>query len=95
MKFKPIHVRPKLAGRAAFKTLLKRQGYNVPRDFYGASCCILRKGGRYYRFRFEAGVVDVSCPRNDFDRWANSTERTERIKCMKVRLSPTAEEAPF
>ena len=79
--------RPKFAGRAAFKTLLKRNGFKVKRDFYGARCCIAQHGGRQYRFRFDSGVVDVSCPLADFDRWANSTALTMSIEEMKVRLS--------
>lgn len=81
------YTRPKFVGRAAFKTLLKRNGFKVKRDFYGARCCIAQHGGRQYRFRFDSGVVDVSCPLADFDRWANSTEHTTSIEEMKVRLS--------
>ena len=81
------YTRPKFVGRAAFKTLLKRNGFKVKRDFYGARCCIAQHGGRQYRFRFDSGVVDVSCPLADFDRWANSTELTMSIAEMKVRLS--------
>ena len=81
------YTRPKFVGRAAFKTLLKRNGFKVKRDFYGARCCIAQHGGRQYRFRFDSGVVDVSCPLADFDRWANSTEHTVSIEEMKVRLS--------
>ena len=80
------YTRPKFVGRAAFKTLLKRNGFKVKRDFYGARCCIAQHGGRQYRFRFDSGVVDVSCPLADFDRWANSTELTTSIEEMKVRL---------
>jgi len=87
MKFKVKFPRPKFLGRAAFKTLLKRNGWKVPRDFYGASCCVLRNGGRYYRFRFASDQVDVSCHYKDFDRWANSTEETLSIEYMKVRLT--------
>jgi hypothetical protein len=78
--------RPKFAGRAAFKTLLKRNGFNVPRDFYGPSCCIAAKAGRKWRFRFDAGVVDVSCELWDFDRWANSVDRILDIEELKVKL---------
>ena len=81
------YTRPKFVGRAAFKTLLKRNGFKVKRDFYGARCCIAQHGGRQYRFRFDSGVVDVSCPLADFDRWANSTDLTMSIAEMKVRLS--------
>jgi hypothetical protein len=79
--------RPKFQGRAAFKTLLRRNGFSVPRDFYGFSSCMARKGSRAYRFRFTAGVVDISCPWPEFDRWANSTEETISIEELKVRLA--------
>ena len=81
------YTRPKFVGRAAFKTLLKRNGFKVKRDFFEARCCIAQHGGRQYRFRFDSGVVDVSCPLADFDRWANSTDLTMSIAEMKVRLS--------
>ena len=81
------YTRPKFVGRAAFKTLLKRNGFKVKRDFYGPSCCIAQLGGRQYRFRFDSDEVDVSCPMADFDRWANSTDETMSIEEMKVGLS--------
>lgn len=59
-----------------FKTRLKILGYKISRDFfkYGS---IASKGNKLYRFRWhsEPFVVDISCPKKDFDRWANSTER--------------------
>ena len=79
--------RPKFQGRAALKTLLRRKGFSVPRDFYGFDSGIARKGSRIYRFRFSVGVVDISCPRLDLDRWANSTEDTITIEELKVRVS--------
>lgn len=78
--------RPKFAGRAALKTLLRRNGFDVPRDFYGKGCCWAKKGGRLYRFRFASDAVDVSCPVADFDRWANSTEITMSIEALKARM---------
>lgn len=78
--------RPKFAGRAAFKKLLERNGFKVPRDFYGQSCCIALKGGRHWRFRFDDGVVDVSCDLRDFDRWANSTDRILDLEALKAKL---------
>jgi len=84
--FKFKFQRPKFAGRAAFKTLLRRNKFDVPRDFYGRCCCIIKKGNRLYRFRFAKDEVDVSCPLGDFDRWANSTELTMSIKAMKVNM---------
>jgi hypothetical protein len=61
-----------------FKTLLKRQGFKVDRDFFkmGATAQL---GNRLYRFRYWAWpdfFVDISCPLNEFDRWANSVDRT-------------------
>jgi len=35
--------------------------------------------GRNYRVRWHAGVVDISEVYENFDRWANSTERTLSI----------------
>lgn len=60
-----------------FKTLLKRRGHIVGRDFFKKGS-VSRYKGRLFRFRWWGGVgeffVDVSCPVVDFDRWANSTE---------------------
>lgn len=61
-----------------FKTLLKNRGYKVYRDFFKRGA-IAKKGNRLYRFRYWAFpdfFVDISCPLNDFDRWANSTSQT-------------------
>lgn len=59
-----------------FKTLLKRNGFELPRQFfkYGS---IATKMGRRYRFRWwvsDGLVVDVSCPLQEFDRWSNSVD---------------------
>lgn len=78
--------RPKFAGRAAFKTLLKRNGFKVPKDFYGCSCCIALKSGKQWRFRFDDGVVDMSCNLRDFDRWANSTSEVINLEQLKAKL---------
>jgi hypothetical protein len=83
MKWK--YCRPKFAGRAAFKTFLKRRGFKVKRDFYGGNCCIAKKSGRLWRFRFHAGMVDISCEIGGFDRWANSTEVTVNLEEFKSR----------
>lgn len=68
-----------------FKTLLKQRGYDIPRNFF-ANGCIAKAGGRLYRFRWwgsligrgnetdGAFVVDISCPVDEFDRWANSVD---------------------
>lgn len=61
-----------------FKTFLKKRGYKVSRDFFKFGA-IAQKGSRLYRFRYWAFpdfFVDISCPRKDFDRWANSTDQT-------------------
>lgn len=79
--------RPKFAGRAAFKTLLKRCGFIVSRDFFGRGCCIAERNNRLYRFRFSASVVDVSCKRYEFDRWANSTDYFIDIEQFKVEIT--------
>lgn len=58
-----------------FKTLLRRRGYKVNRDFFKYGCCAQLKN-RLYRFRHwgDQFFVDVSCPLPEFDRWANSTD---------------------
>lgn len=61
-----------------FKTMLKRKGYSVRREFfkYGS---VATKGSRMYRFRYWAFpdfFVDISCPEKEFDRWANSVDTT-------------------
>jgi len=83
MKWK--YTRPKFAGRAAFKTLLKRKGFKVGREFYGLDCCIAKGAGRLWRFRFHAGMVDMSCKLEEFDRWANSTEATLNLEVFRAR----------
>ena len=77
--------RDKLAGysRAEFKTLLKRLGFKVKRNFFEYEC-IAEYKNRRYRFRHWGDyypvdptfVVDVAVLNRDFDRWAISTERT-------------------
>ena len=65
-----------------FKTMLKRRGHSVPRDFF-KSGSVSHYKGRAYRFRWWGDVygddtgeffVDVSCPLKEFDRWANSVD---------------------
>lgn len=75
--------RPKFSRKAAFKTLLKVNGFNPSRNFYGFGCCIAKAKGKMWRFRFDAGVVDISCSIDLFDRWANSTEKTITIQEFK------------
>ena len=64
-----------------FKTILKRRGYKVPRDFFKYGC-LARYKGRSYRFRWYSDgefFVDKSCLRSDFDRWANSVDEVITI----------------
>jgi len=83
MRFKYVHKKPsrdQLHGMSAseFKTMLKRGGYKVRRDFFKLGS-IARKHNRLYRFRYWGHpgefFVDVSSKLRDFDRWANSTDR--------------------
>lgn len=63
--------------RSKFKTLLRRKGHQVPRDFYKYVTTTI-KNGRYWRWRWwseEGFVVDMSCLIADFDRWANSVDK--------------------
>jgi len=66
-----------------FKTLLRRMGYRIPRDWkYGVTTH--KNMNRYFRFRWFPAYgddptnfvfkVDISEPFDEFDRWANSTE---------------------
>ena len=60
-----------------FKTLLKRRGFKVSRDFFKYGC-IAEKGNRLYRFRWWGWpdfFVDISCSKAEFDRWANSVDQ--------------------
>lgn len=68
--------RSNIVGRAAIKTKLKRNGFKVGRAFFGFDCCVCKKGNRFYRFRFWSHPQEVDVSDTDFDRWANSTERT-------------------
>ncbi len=68
--------RTKLNGMSPsqFKTFLKRKGFKVSRDFFKTS--IAYNKNRAYRFRWwsDSFEVDISCPLNEFDRWANSVD---------------------
>ena len=83
MKFKYIFKKPdrdQLWGMSPsqFKTMLKLRGFTVDRDFFKMGA-MAKKGNRLYRFRYWAFpdfFVDISCPLNEFDRWANSVDRT-------------------
>ena len=74
-----------MLSKSKLKTWLKRKGFkpshSSTRDFlkYG----VVSRNNRYFRIRsnehhFEGGdkqwTVDVSCIKEDFDRWANSTD---------------------
>lgn len=63
---------------SSLKTKLKKLGFSVPKNFF--KCSILKLNQRFYRFRWsntdEVYLVDISCLEEDFDRWANSTEKT-------------------
>ena len=86
MKFKHRASRPKrdqLNGMSPseFKTLLRRRGYTIGRDFFKYGCQARYKN-RSYRFRWysDGGFsVDKSCLRSDFDRWANSVDEVIAI----------------
>lgn len=61
-----------------FKTMLKLRRFSVDRDFFKIGA-MAKKGNRLYRFRYWAYpdfFVDISCPLNEFDRWANSVDKT-------------------
>lgn len=45
----------------------------------------LRGSGRRWRINV-SGTFDMSCPNADFDRWANSTERTFPLPKTKTEL---------
>ena len=81
MKFKYRVKRPKrdrLHGLSPseLKTLLRRRGYDIGRDFFRYGCQA-RYRGRSYRFRWYSDgefFVDKSCILSEFDRWANSVD---------------------
>lgn len=81
MKFKYRAKRPKreqLHGLSPseLKTLLRRRGYDIGRDFFRYGCQA-RYRGRSYRFRWYSDgefFVDKSCILSEFDRWANSVD---------------------
>ena len=81
MKFKYQVKRPKrdqLHGMSPseLKTLLRRRGYDIGRDFFKYGCQA-RYRGRSYRFRWYSDgelFVDKSCILSEFDRWANSVD---------------------
>lgn len=64
-----------------FKTMLKRRGHAVPRTFF-KSGCVSTYRNRLFRWRHwgqQGFVVDISCLKSDFDRWANSCDQTITI----------------
>lgn len=72
--------RHQLAGMSPseFRTKMKRAGFHFDRGFPNWSNCVAMSPNkdRYYRVRPDSGEVDMSCPVEDFDRWANSTDET-------------------
>lgn len=68
--------------RSRLKTQLKCAGFVVDRNFWGFGCMIARRNSRLYRVRFDQDTcfVDQSCVKADFDRWANSTDKTFEFK---------------
>ena len=87
-RFKYKYPRPSPAefgqSRSKFKAKLKRMGFHVPKDFFGASCCVADRRGLRFRFRhwgdtYNMGpkvfLVDIAA-RGSFDRWAISCKET-------------------
>lgn len=58
-----------------FKTFLKLKGFKVCRKFFKRGS-IAQYRSRLYRFNWwnERFFVDISCLKQDFCRWANSTD---------------------
>lgn len=59
-----------------FKTMLRRKGHKVSRNFFKRGC-VSEKSGTYFRWRWwneDGFMVDLSCPKAEFDHWANSTD---------------------
>lgn len=81
------------ASRAGIKSTLKRLGFTVPKNFWGFGCQIASKKSRIYRLRFvdidgkKCCVVDESCVKQDFDRWANSTEEVYSFEDFVLKFS--------
>lgn len=78
----PRPTREQLGGMSPseFKTLLRRRGLTIRRDFFKNS--MARMGGKYYRFRWwnNESTVDICININEFDRWANSTDQILPLK---------------
>ena len=63
------------------KTWLKRNGFKCECRQPMRSCNgYVEKGGRKFRFRERDGLVDIGEPKETFDRWANSTEKTVTLE---------------
>lgn len=81
------------ASRASIKSVLKRLGFKVPKNFWGFGCQTACKKSRMYRFRLydddgkKSFVVDESCLKQDFDRWANSTESVYSFEDFVLKFS--------
>ena len=63
-----------------FKTALRLKGLFLRRDFYKNS--MARMGGKYFRFRWWSPepTVDICLNINEFDRWANSIDKSFTLK---------------
>ena len=71
--------------KSTLKTKMRRAGfklYPILRKRFAWRKCwkYCAKGGRRFRVRWAAGVVDVGEVHETFDRWANSTERVLTIE---------------
>jgi hypothetical protein len=93
-KWKLRRVKPEVLGysRSWLKTLLKRHGFNIRRDFYGFGSMCFDNGSYNYRIRTQntqsgRPEVDISCHKQDFDRWANSLEETVTLSLFVQRLT--------
>ena len=95
-KFRIYQVKPRRdqlwnMSASEFKTFLRKHGFKVPREFFkrGSVCT---KKNRFYRFRYWAQpefFVDISCPVNEFDRWANSVDQVINFYNFIENMSPS------
>lgn len=72
--------------RSEFKRRLTQRGHKLKRHFW--KFCDSICYNRLYRFHWEGTPsVDISCPIEEFDRWANSTDETLTIEQFIDRLT--------
>ncbi len=77
-----------------FKTFLKVLGHKIPRNFFALSS-ISTYRNRRYRWRYwgdsysndKTFVVDISCLKSEFDRWANSVEDCVTFEEFKNKVA--------